>query len=413
MRLVPPMPEPYRLLFPLGVLYALVGVALWPLHAAGWIPYPATLHWTLMIQGFLHSFVLGFLLTAMPAFLHGEKARPWETAIAVISMVAFGVSALAGWTVAAQAAYLVTILLLAQAGIRRFPRRRGDPAEEFLLVALGLAFACAGAVSAIGIGAGWWDDVAPRFTLHLFTKGMMLSIVLGVGSLLVPTFTGIREPLVIPFLAKPGERRPRRALYALMAALLVAAMVLEASGQTTWAARLRLVPAISMLLLVWKIFRAPGRRDLPAWSLWSAGWFVLLGILIAAMFPSRSILGFHFMFLGGFGLLVLGIATRVIVSHGGHGIAMEGRILRWDTVLAIGLALAARVAAELVPHAATVLYGLSGMFWLAGWVLWGVRAAPRLMRSRHPLPGTSQPGDVRPQGVHVARLELPLVRRHP
>jgi uncharacterized protein involved in response to NO len=130
------------------------------------------------------------------------------------------------------------------------------------------------------------------------------------------------------------------------------------------------------------------------------------------MIPSRSILGFHFMFLGGFGLLILGIATRVIVSHGGHGIAMEGRILRLDTVLAIGLALAARVSAELVPHAATFFYGLSGLFWMVGWAAWGVRAAPRMMRSRPPLV-RPQPGDVSPQGVHVARLELPLVRRHP
>ncbi len=31
---------------------------------------------------------------------------------------------------------------------------------------------------------------------------------------------------------------------------------------------------------------------------------------------------------------------------------------------------------------------------------------------RHPLAGPSQPGDVRPQRLHVARLELPVIRRH-
>ena len=379
------MPEPYRLLFPLGIAYALLAALLWPLHGAGWIAYPATLHWTLMIQGFLHSFVIGFLLTAMPAFLHGDKAKPWETAVAVMAMLTFGAAAVAGWTIAAQAAYLVTILLVVLAGVRRLPHRRGDPAEEFVLVALGFAFALAGATASIGIGAGWWEDRAPRFTLHLFTEGMMLSVVLGVGALLVPTFSGMTRPMAIPFLAKPGERRPRRALYALVIALLIAAMVFEGAGHAALGARIRLIPTVTMLLLVWKLFRVPQRRDLFSMSLWIAGWFVLAGVSIAALFPTRSILGFHFMFLGGFGFLILGIATRVIVSHGGYGLGSEGQILCWDTVAGIGLALVARVTADLLPSHANVFYGLSGLFWVAAWSAWGIRALPKLLTRQRPL----------------------------
>jgi len=185
--------DPYRILFPLGVVYAILAAFVWPLYAAGWIPYPATLHWTLMVQGFLHCFVLGFLMTAMPAFLHAEKTRAWELSVAVGAMVLFGVFAFAGLVVAAQVAYLVTLAVLVQAGVRRVPRRRGDPAEEFLFVVLGFAFAVVGAVMGIGVSAGWWEEPAPRFALHLFTKGMMLSIVLGLGGLLVPTFSAMRE----------------------------------------------------------------------------------------------------------------------------------------------------------------------------------------------------------------------------
>jgi uncharacterized protein involved in response to NO len=375
-----PVPDPYRLLFPLGVLYAILAALVWPLYAAGWIPYPATLHWTLMVQGFLHCFVLGFLLTAMPAFLHADKAKAWEVAVVVGAMVLFGVFAFAGVVVAAEAAYLITLVVVVQAGIRRLPRRRGDPAEEFLFVVLGFAFAAAGAVIGMGMGAGWWEEPAPRFALHLFTRGMMISIVLGLGGLLVPTFSAMREPLVIPGVARPGQRGPRRALYIPLAAVLIAAMVVEALGRPDEAAWLRVVPATVMGLLVWKLFRLPGRRDALSWSIWSAGWFVLLGLWTAAVVPARAILGYHIVFLGGFGLLILGIATRVVVSHGSHPVDDEKRVLRRGVVVAVALALSARIGAEFAPASMNLHYALSGLLWIVGWVLWGTGAMPRIAR---------------------------------
>jgi len=70
----PPL-EPYRLLFPLGVLAGLIGAGAWPLHALGWLPWPGALHRALMMQGFEHGFVLGFLLTAIPGLTRGRLGR--------------------------------------------------------------------------------------------------------------------------------------------------------------------------------------------------------------------------------------------------------------------------------------------------------------------------------------------------
>ena len=372
--------DPYRILFPLGVLYAILAALVWPLYAAGWIPYPATLHWTLMVQGFLHCFVLGFLMTALPAFLHADKVKPWELGTAVSAMVLFGAFAFAGVSVAAQVSYLVTLAVMVQAGVRRLPRRRGDPAEEFLFVALGFAFAVVGAAMSAGVGAGWWEEPTPRFALHLFTKGMMLSIVLGLGGLLVPTFSAMREPLVIPGVARPGERGPRRALYVPLALILIAAMAVEATGRPDLAAWFRVVPATVLGLLVWKLFRLPGRRDTLSWSIWSAGWFVLLGLWTASVVPARAILGYHIVFVGGFGLLILGIATRVVVSHGAHPVEQEGHVLRRGVVACVATALLARVGAEFAPASVNLHYALSGLFWIAGWTLWGAGTLPRIAK---------------------------------
>ena len=392
--------DPYRVFFPLGVLYAILAALVWPLYAAGWIPYPATLHWTLMVQGFLHCFVIGFLMTALPAFLHVEKIRRWELAAVAGAMALFGPLSFAGLTVLAQSMYLVTLVVLVQAGLRRLPRRRGNPAEEFLFVALGFGFAAVGALLGIGVAAGWWEEPAPRFALHLFTRGMMLSIVLGLGGLLVPTFSAMREPLVIPGVARPGQRGPRRALYVPLALLLVAAMIAEGMGRAGAAAWLRVVPATVMGLLVWKLFRLPGRRDTLSWSIWSAGWFVLLGLWTAAVAPTRAILGYHLVFLGGFGLLILGIATRVVVTHGAHPAEHEKKVLRRGVLVVVVLALLARIGAEFAPATLNLHYALSALLWIGAWMWWAFGAVPRIRRPgirRSAAAGRGPPFELRTQ----------------
>ncbi len=373
-------PAPYRLLFPAGIAYAILATLVWPLHAIGWIAYPATLHYTLMIQGFLHSFILGFLMTALPAFLHAEKARPGETALVFGSMVAFGIFSLGGVFEAAQAAYLLSIAIVIVAAARRLPRRRGDPPEEFVFVALGLLFGIAGGILGLGVAAGWWREPAPRFALHLISKGMMVSIVLGVGGLLVPTFSAMREPLVIPGIARPGQRGPRRALYVPLGLALVAAAVLDATGGGAVGGWLRAIVGAALGMLVWKLFRRPGRRDLLSLAIWAAGWLLVAGLWLSALFPARALLGNHVVFLGGFGLLILGIATRVVVTHGGYPQIYERRVLRPAVAAAVVLALLARVASELLPTYAVRLYAVSGALWIVGWIVWSWSAIPCIAR---------------------------------
>jgi uncharacterized protein involved in response to NO len=373
-------PAPYRLLFPLGILYALLAALVWPLYALGWIAYPAPLHWTLMIQGFTQCFVLGFLLTALPAFLHAERTHPAELGVVAAAMLAMGVLAIAGLTAWAQVAYTVTFVALAVVAVRRIPRRRGDPPEEFLLVALGLAMGVAGGALGAAVAAGWIPDPAPRFALHLIARGMVIALVLGIGGLLVPTFSAMKEPLVIPGIARPGQRGPRRALYLPIAASFVAAAVYDGAGHPVAAGWLRAFPGAVLGFLVWKLFRRPGRPDLLSYSIWSAGWLIVTGLWVAALFPNRALLGYHLVYVGGFGLLTMGIATRVVVTHGGYPMAHERYVLRPAAVGAVALALAARAAGDLAPDVGPALYGVAGTLWIVGWILWSLRAIPCIVR---------------------------------
>ncbi|HEX5031685.1 MAG TPA: NnrS family protein [Candidatus Eisenbacteria bacterium] len=384
--------EPYRPLFTLGILEAVAAALVWPLHAAGWIAYPATLHWTLMVQGFLASFVLGFMLTAYPQFHHTRKTEPWETLVVVALLLAVAVSAGFGIAGVPQAGFLAALLFLITSISRRMPDRRGAPPEEFLFVLAGFLFGVVGSAWGVLVALGIAPEPAPRAPLRLLTHGMMLSIVLGIGGLLVPTFSAMRQPLEIPGIARPGERRPRRFLYGTLLSFLVAAALFESLGAAAPAAWLRALVGVPVLILVWKIARPLQRSDRVSTVLKLAGFSLAAGLLLGAAAPT-SLVGDHLIFLGGFGLLIQGIATRVVVTHGPWPRGDESRVLRWDSPTLILAAALVRVLSE-VTSAKTPLYGIAGLLWVLAWILWGRRAFLRI--ARQPLPAPKPAGLGRP-----------------
>jgi uncharacterized protein involved in response to NO len=384
--LAPGAPDPYRTLFPLGALLGIAGAVPWVSHALAGGAWPGPVHRALMVQGFELCFVLGFLLTALPALTRGPRCRPWELWGALGLAAAFGAAALAGAMAVAHAAFGLATLHLGVATVRRTMNAPMPPAEEFAFVVLGLAFGLVGAVWQAGFAAGAWGDPAPNFGSRLVSLGMVLPVVLGVGALLVPAFVGLRDPLTIPGIARPHARAGRRRLYRALGAAFVAAFVLEAAGLRAAGAWTRAAAALALLALAWKVWRLPGRRDLYGWALWSTGWLVGAGLLSAAVFPLHAPALLHLVFLGGFGLLTLGIGTRVVVMHGGWPGSDEARLFTPWIVGAIVVALALRLAAEWAPGAATHALGAAGALWTLAWVGWLAGALPRVIRRGRPAP---------------------------
>ena len=374
-------PAPYRLLFPLGALFAVAGVAPWPLHAAGLAPWPGPLHAALMIEGFELCFVLGFLLTSIPAFTHGEPASPLELGRALLGPLVFGIAAAFHADALALAAFTLTLFGLAIAVAARVIHAKLKPAEEFLFVGVGLALGIAGAISQLGAALNLWTEPTPRLGLHLVSLGMVLALVLGVGSLLVPVFAGIRDPLVIPGVAGPHDRAGRRPLYLGLGAALVGSFVLEGFGQARSAAILRALVATVFVALVWKLVRPPGRRALGAWAMWAAGWLTVLGLVLAAALPLHAIALEHLVFIGGYGLLTLAIGTRVVVGHGRHPVTDESRVLTIGVVAMLAIALALRLAAEWISSTGQLhVLATASAFWILAWLLWALGAIPRILR---------------------------------
>src|SRR5688572_2831730 len=151
----PPAPDPYRILFPAGVALALLGTVPWILALAPGLPYPGTLHASLMIEGFELAFIAGFLLTILPRITRTDPTPAIVTHAALALVVAFGAAALLGQFVLAHACALALLLLLAAVVVSRMRARRNDPPEEIVFVPFGLVLGLAGAAIQLAASAGW------------------------------------------------------------------------------------------------------------------------------------------------------------------------------------------------------------------------------------------------------------------
>src|SRR5262245_54683572 len=78
--------DAYRMFFPLGVILGTAGVSIWPLYYYGVTEgYSGRAHAFVQTDGFLYSFVAGFLLTAVPRFTGTEPPKKWvQLVLAVI-----------------------------------------------------------------------------------------------------------------------------------------------------------------------------------------------------------------------------------------------------------------------------------------------------------------------------------------
>ena len=106
---------------------------------------------------------------------------------------------------------------------------------------------------------------------------------------------------------------------------------------------------------------------------------MILGLGLAAALPLRAIAFHHLVFIGGYGLLTLAIAARVITGHGRHPVDDESKMLSPIVVIAMALAVALRVGAEFAPRAPHWLGGSSAL-WIVAWLMWSAGALPRIMR---------------------------------
>ncbi len=378
--------EPFRLFFPLGILLGCAGVSHWLFYDLAWIKsYSKLLHGALQIQCFLMSFATGFLFTALPRFMGVEYPTRSEVLFALLCLVAMPVFLFAGFWRMGYGAFLLIIGTIVVFALRRFPKRRNTPPQDFIFVPMGLANGALGALLQILYWSGLVSPVASMLGLLMINQGMFLCLIMGIGGFLAPRLMG-HETLPVVGAGKLGALgiSSRRVLIHEGAGLLLfMSFAIEAVGEKSFGQLLRAIVVSIELFWTTQCYKIPVVKDRYVVFLWISLWMVLLGLWAEFLMPLHRIAALHILFIGGFSLMTLSVATRVTLSHLGYGELLDKKL---PAVTLFGVlflaALAIRFGADWHPTMYFHFLSVAAVIWMSGGIAWLVLVLPKIVRGR-------------------------------
>lgn len=374
--------EPFRLLFPLGTILGIPGVALWPAFAWGlWPVYPAAAHAPIMIHGFLGAFVFGFLGTALPRLLDVPKLGLPTTLLLGAGPIALTIAHLAEATALGFGLFLLWLtgfLLLLGSRLRQ---SRDIPPPGFVLVALGLLCGWTGTLLLLMDATG--TALSPAlYTLArlLAWQGFLLFPILGIGAFLLPRFFGMPSKHAFPELLMPSPAWLRRAGFAgACGGLIFIGFFLEAFGYALAGHLLRALGVSIYLLREIPLHKAKEAHGDLAWGLRIALFALPLGLVLTSLFAGTYLAWMHVFYLTGFGLITFMVASRVLFGHSGQSDCFTARLPGVRLlILCTVLGLALRVGADYLTSGRFEAYAWAALLWIAGVAAWAATTLPRV-----------------------------------
>lgn len=352
--------DPFRWLFPLGIIFVIAGASVWvPLL---WNPdlYPVLTHQYLMISGFVSCFVAGFLMTAIPRFSQTQFASGLEVGLFILITFIGLTCALQGNETGMYVMSGSQAIILLSFIFRRIYYRKVNPPYSFLFIFLGLAL--------------WiFSDIHRALTgledyKNLHYEAAILAIILGVGGRLIPGILGHVEVVQV-------QRSRYEQNISLLKTVPSYFFVLIMLWPLAYVLNLFWVKLVVILILLygWKIHHFPKERSSLTWSIWIAAWLTFVGFVLTGVMNEGEIHHLHGVFIGGVTLITLLVATRVIQSHGPKDKALENkRILFFITGLMV-LAMSTRVSAFYMPESYLHHLSYSAIILVLGVLIWSWR----------------------------------------
>ena len=368
--------EPFRIFFPIGILIGIAGVALWPAYYAGLvITYPGTGHARLMIEGFMASFIIGFLGTAGPRMTSTSPFSRREVLVLfTLDLLAAGLH-FGDTHRTGDVLFVICIAFFIFTIGRRFIRRHDSPPPNFVLVALGLLNGLFGAVL-VALSENAVYSVTYRVGASLLEQGFVLFPILGVAPFFMRRLLGVPIP---DDLAESPRLPPgwiTQVAFALAIGLIIdATFVADVFGGTTVGGLLRFGA-----ILIYLLARLPWHgRSFLADCLRLGIAAIVIGIGVEAMWPQYRVGALHILFISAFSFVALTVAIRVVFGHSGRTDLLRKPLPFFIiTGALIFLAMLSRYVADLAPKARTMHLVAAAVCWIIAALIWTVRVIPKV-----------------------------------
>ncbi|MGE3533678.1 MAG: NnrS family protein [Parachlamydiales bacterium] len=375
--------DPFRLFFPFGSCLAIAGVFPWALLVLGFPSYPVEFHRSVMMNGFMLSFVAGFLMTAVPRFTSAEIAKVHEILFVFSAILIAAVLEFSGFQSYHHLGATCALAGLIFFAIRRFRSRKANPPYSFVFLGLGLMLWF---LANLFLFLEWTPirDGSRSIWSEILSNGAMMSIVLGVGGRLIPGILGWTE--IVSVQRERYEKAPTFALAVpaviwILVVLYLLSFLLLGVLPFQACLILRLLVIAYFAVSFWKLYRPPFEKTRLSWGIWISCWCFLVGAFLTAFFTDSYVHVLHSSLIGGFSLLTILVATRVTLAHGPEGKALE-KSSKIIPIFALFLlfALFTRVTAPMIPSSYLSHLSYAAILWMAGFLFWMFLAIPRMWK---------------------------------
>lgn len=362
----------FRPFFLAAASTACLAIPLWIVHLwTGVALGGVSLDWHIheMLMGFAATTILGFVLTAAQTWtgirsVHGGSLQ-FMFALWLTARVCWLFSSDLQWlgALADSLLYVSAALVMARMVVRARNWRNGF----FVLVFLGFAFFSA---------AHFYALLQANFTaaraLQDFAFYLIVHVVLVVGGRVIPFFSDRR-------LQRPATVRWQwLELGALLSSLLFMAVVTYSRSSTALQICAALVAGFNLLRwLSWKPWQTSAVPLL--WSLYIAYAFIIAGFAAIAANLSFSA-AIHLIAVGGIGLMILAMTSRVSLGHSGRPLELpNGYTLAFWALISAALS---RALASLLPEYYFLLLWIAAASWTLGFLVFLRHYLPMLISPR-------------------------------
>jgi len=367
--------EPFRVFFPTGALLGVFGVSLWLLFYSGaGIAYPNIAHARLMVEGFMASFIFGFLGTAGPRITSAPHFSLSEVGIIfTLDLLAAGFH-IGGADRVGDICFVVCLLLFTRALSKRFQQRKDSPPPNFILVALGLVSGIVGATLVAYSETAQYSRTY-QFGSALLNECFVLLPVLGVAPFFIARLLDLPMPDLPESRALPPRWKQQAAVAGFIGIAIIVSFWIDIVNLPRTGGWIR-VAAIGSYVAAQLPFR---RRTFLANCLRTGILSILTGFIVIALLPIYRVGGLHIVFITGFNFIAFTVAVRVVFGHSGNLSQLQKRL--WFFIATSALlfvAMFSRFTADLAPHARLAHLLAGAICWLLAALIWIVKVIPKV-----------------------------------
>jgi uncharacterized protein involved in response to NO len=329
-----------------------------------------------MIEGFMASFIIGFLGTAGPRMTSTLPFSRLEVvALFTLDLLAAGLH----FGNAHRTGDLLFVMCIAffifTIG-RRFVRRQDSPPPNFVLVALGLLNGFFGGLL-VALSENAVYSVTYRTGAAFLEQGFVLLPILGVAPFFMRRLLGVSLPDDLTESTRLPPDWVTRTGFALAIGLIInATFVADVFGATTIGGWLRFGA-----ILVYLLARLPWHgRSFLADCLRLGISAIVIGVGFEVIWPQYRVGALHILFISGFSFVALTVAIRVVFGHSGRTDLLRKPLPFFIAVSTlIFLAMLSRYVADLAPKVRTMHLVAAAICWIIAALIWTVQVIPKMM----------------------------------